>query len=236
MSLGRALAAEIVKYRRSTILAVTIAVPVIVTLAWLVSLRVLPAGIVCGRYVYPFLRAPWAVLFLPLTVQAMAAISCELERASGGWRALLAQPVSRASLYAAKLIVLEALVLLSAMVFSAGTWLAGLVVELPDSAPPGRLLAISSTGAVTAGPILALQLWLSTRLRSLFWPIAIVSTGTVGLLTLAIIEERRPWSMAVDVLAENRPGPRVLAYVGAAMLAVLFAAIGMRDFARKDME
>jgi hypothetical protein len=244
MSFRCAFSSELLKYRRSTVLAVAIGIPVFAACAWFLGLSLthgvsINAGLWSWDWMSTAVGKQWSLLFLPFIIPILVALACELDRASNGWKTIIAQPVSRTSIYIAKLMVLEALVLLSGVVLGASTWLAGSALGLLGAPPLLRMIGFSLAAAVTAVPNLALQLWLSTRFRSFWLPIGIGYVGNIlGALTFkSLIGQYLPWSLPIHLLAvAHTPNAHLTYSIVACMLAWTFVRNGMRDFAYKDVE
>lgn len=91
MSFRYAFSSELVKYRRSTVLAVAIRIPVFVVLAWFLGLSLahgfyVNAGLWTWDWMPTAVGTQWGLLFLPFTVPILVALACELERANNGMR------------------------------------------------------------------------------------------------------------------------------------------------------
>lgn len=131
-ALGRALAAETRKLRRTLALAMVVIAPVsVVTIQMLLiwgAPRLPPGG-----YQWPAFMAStlelWRLLMLPLYVALETYLLASLEHGTGGWKHLFALPAPRWSIYAAKLLVAVALLLGSTLVLGFGTILGGLALR-----------------------------------------------------------------------------------------------------------
>ncbi|MFF2483208.1 ABC transporter permease [Paenibacillus sp. NPDC058071] len=112
-----------------------------------------------------------SILLLPIMTGVWSAFVCRYEHGGGGWKQLLALPISRTELYLAKLAVVALLVLAAQLLFLAAAWL---VMIRHGIEPSWRLLLGSVVGGWAAClPLAALQLAVSTLWSSFAAPLAL---------------------------------------------------------------
>lgn len=138
-----------------------------------------------------------AVMLLPVLAGILAAWVCRYEHAGGGWKQLLALPVTRATVYAAKLTVVVGLIGICQLMLLTALWLVGLYKGI--SAPfPWSMVLTSLTGSWFACfPVAALQLGASLAWSSFGIPLAINVSFTVPnmlILNSAQIAPFYPWA------------------------------------------
>ncbi|WP_019909994.1 ABC transporter permease [Paenibacillus sp. HW567] len=106
-------------------------------------------------------------LFLyPLYTGVLASLLCRYEHMNGGWKQLYCLPVRRSRLYFAKLGTLMLLLGWIQLLFAGTYLLAGGLLQLGNDLDFAELLIGTAGGWLAILPFAALQLWVSTRLRS----------------------------------------------------------------------
>ncbi|TYP75618.1 ABC transporter permease [Paenibacillus methanolicus] len=114
-----------------------------------------------------------AMLFLPLLTGVFAALLCRFEHAGGGWKQLLALPVSRTQLFAVKYMYVMFLLLLTQLLFLAALLGVGAALGFQGPVPWLAILRSVGGGWVACLPLAALQLGVSTALPSFAAPLAV---------------------------------------------------------------
>lgn len=182
----------------------------------------------------------WNGFLLPLFVTLEAALLAALEHGNAQWKHLLALPLPRGAHYAAKLIVLVVLSVLTTAIVVALVPLAGLALHafagaggFADALPLGTFAIVLAKTVTAMLLMLALQWFIAAR-----WPSFVVamSSGIVA-TTIALFLPRDdvfgwfPWKMPAHALTTANAAPYLLASVTG---FVLVAAFGMYDFTRRD--
>jgi len=113
------------------------------------------------------------LLFLPLLTGVFAAMLCRYEHIGGGWKQLLALPVSRTQVYAVKLAFVLLLLAVTQLIFLAAYLGVGLAMGF-EGPIPWEIVAGSLVGGwVACLPLAALQLAVSVAWASFAAPLAI---------------------------------------------------------------
>ena len=86
-----------------------------------------------------------ALLFLPLLTGVFSAFVCRYEHIGGGWKQLLAMPVSRGNVYIAKFLLVLGLIAITQLLFASGLILAGQLKGF-EEAIPWKMIAVSLLG------------------------------------------------------------------------------------------
>lgn len=113
-----------------------------------------------------------AVLLLPILTGVFAAFVCRYEHAGGGWKQLLALPISRKSLYFAKFWLVSELLIGVQLLFLAAVLITGAARGLHEIPWNFMLLGLLG-GWLACLPLAALQLWASTSWSSFAAPLTI---------------------------------------------------------------
>jgi len=155
----------------------------------LASLPVLSLLIGCANYYFnrSVLQNGWYSLwtqvglfygefFLPVLIAICCAYVCRLEHMNRNWNAVLTTPVSVASVFIAKLVVVVSLIGLVQLFFIALYVCAGLALGLTSSLPP-ELYGWVLRGWIASIAISSVQLMLSMRIRSFAAPVGIALCG-----------------------------------------------------------
>ncbi len=206
-----ALVTECLKLRNSLALLLCIAAPSMVALLATVMLmdRSTPSGWLTFT---ASLAAMWSYFMLPMTVTALTVLVAQLEHGPRFWNHLLALPVARWRIFAAKAAVVTLLVaamtlgliLLVPVVgfvaerMASGTQLTGTY----DLAGHAKLLGTMFLGSLL---LIAIQLWAALRFRSFVPPLVIGIGGTF--VAVAATGSRQgaffPWLIPTNALATD---------------------------------
>lgn len=186
-----------------------------------------------------------AMLFLPIMTGMFSAMVCRYEHSGGGWKQLLVTPVTRGSVYCAKLSVVAMLMGAVQLLFLAAVIGVGWFYDV--QAPiPWEMIATSLLGGWLAClPLAALQLFVSTAWSSFAAPLAMNVVFTIPNMLVANSETfgpYYPWAqplLAMVPAGENDFGA-FLVPVETLMFVIigsfiLFWLSGMVYFHRKEV-
>jgi len=163
----------------------------------------------------------WCFVLLPLFVTLEAALLAGIEHRENSWKHLYALPIPRWTIFASKLIVGFALVVISSVVLALGTVVQGWILVtfrsdfgLPP-AIPWDLIVLRNFGFLPAVPfMLAIQIWVAIRWRSFTVPMAVGIAATM--ITIMLLRTLKsgdstpfgpllaaifPWSIPYIVIA-----------------------------------
>jgi pimeloyl-ACP methyl ester carboxylesterase len=243
----RALAAEVLKLKRTLALRMVLLAPALVAL---LSLLAQSAAILTGR---SDLTATlwhshsqtsltmWAIFLLPLLITIETALLAGIEHDEKQWKHTFALPVPRTSVYFAKFAVAQALAALSTLVLCAFIVVTGwlLILWHPSLAAAGAPPVASIVGRalgcwLAAGPILSINLWIALRWPSFTVPLGAGIAGTFFALfaSSAKVAAYYPWLLPLDFLAadERAKTALILGIAGGIVVAIL----GCIDFNRRE--
>ncbi len=255
MTLLRVLHAELLKMKRTIALKMVVLAPAVVVLLIFFIATQTPFSMLRrnanGNEWAALMRANlwfWAFLMLPLYITLETALLAGLDHSENQWKSLLARPVARWTLYAAKLIVVVAMVAASTLVLLCGIFLAGAI--LPRLQPqlvfgfPIPWAAIFRAGFEVMGLsflALTIQHWVSLRWRS--FPVA-VGTGIVATVVafFAVFASQQtggwpqyfPWALPMLVVARQPHNIEATLLISVA-LGLIVAAVGCLDFCRREV-
>lgn len=134
-----------------------------------------------------------ALIFLPLLTGVFSAFVCRFEHAGGGWKQLLALPVSRGNVFLAKFIIVIGLLALTQILFAAGLLVIGGVKGF-EAAIPWKIILTSIIGGwIACMPLAALQLFVSTAWSSFAAPLAINVIFTLPNILIVNSEKFGPY-------------------------------------------
>ena len=152
----------------------------------------------------------WSFFMLPMSVTALTALVAHMEHGPKSWDHLRSLPVPRWRLYAAKAVMVLAVVAIMSALTLVLTWGAVMLAAAikPELAPSGPLdvgLYAATMGKVFLAAILmvAIQLWTALRFAS-FVPALVIGIGGTFFSVVATSAKQGvffPWQMPVNMLA-----------------------------------
>lgn len=232
------LRAEGMKLRRSTF-----ALPVL--LAPLVAVAIGLLGMHSGTSIgtaaawtglFRTISMPYALVFLPLAVCAVAALSCQMEHVAGGFKQIAALPVPRLYVYLAKFLTVMGALLAMQALLVLGIRFDGVLYHPTVGMPWGAVGESALVGWLACIPLAALQLWVATLWESFGAQFAVSAILTVpGLLALHRIHWAMwyPWSQPTLVMFGMAQGSQTVLTI--ALASVVLLAVGAVHFMRRDV-
>ena len=154
--------------------------------------------------------AIWSYFMLPMSVTALTALVAHMEHGPKSWDHLRSLPLPRWRLYAAKAVMVLAVVAIMSVLTLLLTWGAVMLAATikPELTPTGPLdvgLYAVTMGKVFLAAILmvSIQLWIALRFAS-FVPALVVGIGGTFFSVVATSAKQGvffPWQMPVNMLA-----------------------------------
>mgnify|MGYP000935699025 CR=1 FL=1 len=145
----------------------------------------------------------YALLFLPLITGVLAGLICRYEHQAGGWKQLLALPVTRGKVFFAKYALLMLIVLFIQLLYLGVVYLIGMQKGYTEPFPIEIFWKSILGGWVATLPLVALQLWMSIMMKSFAAPFAVNVVFTIPSI-LAINSERfgpyYPWAQPFSMM------------------------------------
>ncbi|WP_319800717.1 ABC transporter permease [Brevibacillus borstelensis] len=164
---------ELLKLRKSPIWLLVFVSPALSTIFGL-GMRITPEmEEMAWGMTYTMMAAPHGLLFLPLLTGVLSAFVCRYEHVGGGWKQMLALPVSRGTVYVVKFVWVMGLLLLTQCLLLAGLLAVGTVKGYSAAVPWDILVSSLVGGWVACMPLAALQLAVSVAWSSFAAPMAV---------------------------------------------------------------
>src|SRR5699024_11001250 len=139
----------------------------------------------------------YGILFLPLITGVFASIICRYEHQDGGWKQLLAMPVTRGQVYLSKYLVLITIILIMQLLYLCSFYLMGLISGITEPFPISIVWAATLGGWLATFPLVALQLGLSIVFKSFAAPFVvnvIFTLPSIMVVNSIRIGPYYPWS------------------------------------------
>jgi hypothetical protein len=254
MTLVRVLHAESLKMKRTIALKMVVLYPMVLVLLVLFMTSQAPFSMLRNNgHSEEWIRLArsnfrfWAFLMMPLYIALQTALLSGLDHSENQWKALLARPVPRWTLYVAKLLFVVAMTVASTFVLILGVFATGAILPhlQPELlfAPPIPWASILSDGAQIAALSflsLTIQQWVSLRWRSFSVAIGTGIIATVaGIFAVAAGQQVGgwpqyfPWALPMLPLARH-PHDLPLTLALSAAAGLLVAAAGCLDFCHRE--
>jgi hypothetical protein len=244
MAYVRALHAEILKLKRTLAFRMVFVAPLLVTalqffILW--NQRRFGENFAFWDSLGKNSLGVWGVFMLPLLITLETALLNGVEHGEKQWKHLFALPVPRHTVYVAKLLVTQALSLISTVFMAALSVLVGLLVirlrpEIPHAGaiPYGWLLKYTFLIWLASWLIIAIHTWVSVRWAGIALALGTGIGGTFFALFAASarLGKYYPWLLPVNVLNEGRFKAALLL---GALGGVVAAVIGCIEFVRRDV-
>ncbi|ANF97908.1 ABC transporter permease [Paenibacillus bovis] len=205
------------------------------------------------RYRQIWTREAWEVImeqtfifypsFLyPLLIAVIMAMVARVDHVQGGWKYMLAHPVSRSGIYMAKLAAGILYILISMAAFGISVVMGGLIAGAGGSIPWGEI-AWKMAGCFLASlPVIMIQYELSMRFSHIGVPLAASIIMSVPSILVANSKQFwlfDPWTYPIVLLLGSRldmdDGQSVIMNIIIVVLTLLVFLIGMLGFRRRDI-
>ncbi len=185
----------------------------------------------------------WTIVLLPFCAALIAALLAALEHQGENWKHLLALPVPRTCIFAAKWIAAVGLLSLSSAVLVAAYCLAAGILQAVKpgwsaaSWPLPTIIQRAFLGLCATSLLLSIQMWISLRWRSFIPGLAV---GVVSLVVNIIIlpagmfaANLFPWCLPAIAMAPHSPH-RVLGVAWGLLGGVALGMIACWDLSHQE--
>ncbi|MCT1902417.1 ABC transporter permease [Oceanobacillus sojae] len=184
------------KLRKSKVLFLLLIAPLIGLFIGIANSSIEIEGINAWHGKLVMMNFTYAILFLPLISGVLASVICRYEHQEGGWKQLLALPVTRGKVFLSKYLLLILLMLVMQLMYLVSIYLVGMIEGITDPFPMDIVWKSIFGGWVATLPLIALQLWVSIAFKSFAAPFAINVIFTLP--TILVINSERfgpyyPW-------------------------------------------
>jgi len=237
--MGRVLSSDLLKIRRKGLWLLAVFGPF-----GIVALQALNFGIRYDYLTKKYADDLWGglieniALLVPVTVLAgvtlISSLIANVEHQTSSWKQLLALPVPRTTVFAAKFLLSVILLGLSCALLAWGTAALGVALGFGWNFPAVKILKISFLPFLASLPFLALLLWMSLTVRNQAAPVAIGLLAAVCSLFAGQLPEFVP--LAWPLLAAGPPSGLRLAVGGGVLLGALILLVGAVHFERRDVD
>jgi hypothetical protein len=255
MMLKRALHAEILKLKRTIALKMVALAPLAVVSLTVFMAASAPFSTLHHASTHDDWKALarvnlqfWGLLMMPLYITLQTALIAGLDHSENQWKAILARPIPRWTIYVAKLLVVGVLTAAASVLLLGGILLAGTVLRTltPDvrfESPVPFASILLQTAQMTGLAFLSLtiQHWVSLRWRafSVATGFGIVATITTFAMLLAAGQygswpEYYPWALPMLVLARQPHNAAAVLWISA-IFGTIVSLAGCVDFCRRDV-
>lgn len=145
----------------------------------------------------------YALLFLPLITGVLAGVVCRYEHQAGGWKQLLALPITRGNVFVSKYVLLMFLVFVIQLLYLGAIYGVGMVKGFTDPFPLEIVWKSILGGWVATFPLVALQLWMSMLFKHFAAPFAVNVVFTLP--TILVVHSERfgpyyPWAQPFSMM------------------------------------
>jgi len=171
---------------------------------WLIFVSPALSTLVAYAEFYPEDLLPWHIslsmiamvhglLFLPLLTGVFAAFVCRFEHAGGGWKQLLALPVSRSSVFLVKFAMVMGILLVIQLLVCAGLLAVGFFKGFPMPVPWDVITRSLLGSWIACLPLAALQMGVSVAWSNFAAPMALNVIFTLPSILIANSEKYGPY-------------------------------------------
>ncbi|WP_159883592.1 ABC transporter permease [Paenibacillus puerhi] len=147
-----------------------------------------------------------AMLFLPLLTGVYAALVCRYEHIGGGWKQMLALPVTRSQVFLVKLGFVVLLLVITQLLFLGSLLLVGMALGLASPIPWIVLLRSLLGGLLACLPLAAMQLGISMAWSSFAAPLAVNAIFTLPNMLITNSADYGPYYAWAQPMLAMMPG------------------------------
>jgi hypothetical protein len=252
IAMSRAITAETMKLRRTHALWLTLVIPPVIPLLYLVNYWQRGEFILGPLDVNPWLWMTqnifilWTLFLLPLFIALETALLGNLEHGPDSWKHLFALPIPRLAIYGAKLFVALALIATSVLVLCSSDIVVGLLLRavkpgigFESPIPFSRIGTYALRVYLASCLIIAIQTWIALRWSNFTLALGVgIGATFLGLIaTNTILRNVYPWSLPAAAFdgfignGESSVLPVALGILG----CIVVSALGAWDMTRQDV-
>jgi lantibiotic transport system permease protein len=234
--MGKALSSDFLKIRGKGLWFLVILAP-----AGLIAMQALNFGLRYDYLTKIYADNLWGGLlrnisvFVPISLFLGITLVCSLlanvEHGTSSWKQLLALPVTRMTVFAAKFALCLILLTVSCLLLAVGTVILGILLKFGTDFPLGDIARLSVYPLLASFPALGLMLWLCMTFKNQALPITLgVLMGVCSIIPL-------PNWVPVKWPMLGYSGTHHELYIGGGLLVgLILLLLGTVHFVRKDVD
>lgn len=179
----------------------------------------------------------YALFLMPILSSVLATFICRVDHLDGGWKCILALPISRNDLYFAKFTVLMTMIFFSQIALILIYLFIGLFLDFSTNIPFFFLVKVVVLGTFSVFPIAAFQLWLSFKTKSFTTPITINIVFTLGSFIAMIfnIDFLYLWSQPSIAMKSSTESSDIFNPIFVLVSFLVIFLLALRNFYNKDI-
>ncbi|WP_195694696.1 ABC transporter permease [Priestia megaterium] len=182
----------------------------------------------------------YALFLFPILSGIYASFICRVDHLDGGWKQLLALPVSRKKVYIAKLGILMTMILITQIILVLIYLSIGNLIGLSDSLPLSFIVLAMFNGWLASLPLASIQLWLSLRTKSFGIPLGLNIFFSFSSLAAMILKINfiYPWaqpSLAMAAPTEKGITSYPLFFCVVFITFLITFLLGCKNFTNRDI-
>ncbi len=233
--IGKALSSDLLKIRGKGIWFLAILGPV-----GLIAMQALNYGLRYDYLTSQYAENLWGALlsdismFVPIAlllgITLVSSLIANVEHTLSSWKQLLALPISRTTVFAAKFLMTVIILTFSCVLLVIGTVVLGFLLKFDTGFSFMQILKLCFLPFIASFPVLALMLWLCLTYKNQAMPITI---GVVmSIFSIVAVSEWMPFNWPLF----SYQGPHEELFVGAGLICgFVIYVIGSIHFSRKDV-
>lgn len=177
---------------------------------------------------------------LPILVGVYAAFICRGEHVGGGWKQLLALPISHSSIFLGKFLTIIRMIVITMLILMVLFISFGYLVGMEGELPAITLLGYMVRGILACLPLVVLQLIVSIRSKTFGIPLAVTIVFTLPAIIVAStsLGQFYPWTQPMLAMSPEDESPIQSYLLFYTLLIVTFSVLlvyGLRNFAKRDI-
>ncbi|WP_244856818.1 ABC transporter permease [Oceanobacillus sp. J11TS1] len=176
---------------------------------------------------------------LPILVGVYAALICRSEHVGGGWKQLLALPISHSNIFFGKFLTIIKMIVITMLILMILFISFGYLIGMDGNLPVFTLLGYMIRGILACLPLVVLQLIISIRSKTFGIPLAVTIVFTLPAIIVAStpLGQFYPWTQPMLAMSPEDESPIQSYLLFYTLLIVTFSILlfyGLRNFAKRD--
>lgn len=177
---------------------------------------------------------------LPIMVGIYAALVCRSEHIGGGWKQLLALPITHSEIFLGKFLTVVKMVIVTMLILFIFFLGFGYVKGLEGSPPIFTIVGFVIRGILACLPLILLQLIISIRAKTFGIPLAVSIVFTLPAIIVAStpLGQIYPWTQPMLAMSPEDESPiqsYFLFYTLVIGTFIVLLIYGLRSFIKRDI-